>query len=419
MAYQFVHLETYGRKPDKAGRSVGYVLDEASRQPGASLHVDAPVPPDVVHGLPLDELRTLHDQRVEAAVVIDSNGKPRRVRVDQHTLGTIVASHPGDGSPDDLAKWERLTVQWMRDTYGERLVSVVRHADEAHPHLHAYLLPDNPDLKARAMHPGVVAKDQARRAAEAAGDDGKTANKKGDAAYRAAMRGWQDSYWEAVGLPCGLARLGPGRRRMSRAGWKAEQHQVRHAAELMDKVAQLEATAAVAGEVVGRGRAVVSALHDQVAEARAARDAALQTAEAAKVEADRVVAEARSSAATVIAKARKQAADILVLARREAERLRGVGAALGGFVQGILGSSPSKVEDLVRADERERARSRESELLSANKAIRVDLAQVTRERDDARGILRQVVVERDVLRATVSRWNPEPGLALGQRPTEH
>lgn len=392
MGFQFVHLETYARKTDTRGRSVGYVLDEASRAPEASLHVDAPEPPEVVVGLSLDELRALHDSRVDVARVVDSKGKEKRVRVDQHTLATIVASHPG-GSPEEVARWERLTVKWLQATYGDRLASVVRHVDEGHPHVHAYVLPEG-EMRARAFHPGVHAKEAARRDAVAAGDDAKTANRKGDVAYKHAMRGWQDGYWQQVGLPCGLARIGPGRRRLSRDGWKAEQDQVR-------RVAELEAAALAAQEVIQRGRGVVHVLRGEVSELHAARDAAIAAAEAAKAESDRIQAEARSSASSIIAKARHQAAGILVTARREAERLKGMGAALGGFVQGILGAGPSKVADLVRAEEREHAKVREVEFLSVTKALRVDLGRMTRERDEAHLLVSEIAGERDALREVV------------------
>jgi len=42
-------------------------------------------------------------------------------------------------------------------------------------------------------------------------------------AYKKAMRDFQDSYYEAVGKPCGLTREGAKKRRLSRTEWKAEQ----------------------------------------------------------------------------------------------------------------------------------------------------------------------------------------------------
>ena len=401
MAFQFVHLETYARKTDKHGRSVGYVLDEAERMPGATPHVDKPRPPEVVAGMPLAELRALHGERAGAAMTTDAKGKSKRVRVDQHTLATVVASHPG-GTEEEVARWEALTVAWLRESYGDALATVVRHVDEGHPHLHAYVLPDG-EMRARAFHPGVQAKDSARSEATAAGEDGKAANRRGDVAYKAAMRGWQDSYWERVGLPCGLARLGPARRRLTRAGWQAEQHQVRTAASLMDKVERLEVTATRAEAAVGRGKAVVAALHDQVAQAKAERDAAVQAAEVAKREADQMVAEVRRSATGLVAKAKREARAIVARARKEADRLKGLGAALGGFVQGIFASSPSKIEALVRAEERERAAEQVLAVRVELKSVRAELRSSEKTCMELIGTVREVATERDALRAHPSR----------------
>lgn len=95
------------------------------------------------------------------------------------------------------------------------------HVDEAHVHLHAYGL--HPSGHADRLHPGKSAKASAVANAVSLGHDKKAANKIGDRAYVQAMRAWQDSYSGVVGLPHGLTRLGPGRRRLSRAEWKAEQ----------------------------------------------------------------------------------------------------------------------------------------------------------------------------------------------------
>jgi hypothetical protein len=48
-----------------------------------------------------------------------------------------------------------------------------------------------------------------------------------NAAYREAMRKWQDEFSNAVALDFGLARLGPGRRRLTRGEWKAEKVQAK------------------------------------------------------------------------------------------------------------------------------------------------------------------------------------------------
>jgi len=217
MGYTFAHIEVHSRKGGKSG-SVGYVLDEAQRLPGTTPHVDVPAPPELVDGMPLVELRQLHDNRSDTCRVTLDSGRVRRIRQDQNTLMSVVLSFPQEmtiADPTALKDWEDRSVAWLRKQFGDRLKTVVRHVDEKHPHLHAYALDDGPEMRAAALHPGY----QAKAAALAAGEE----NKAGDRAYRDAMRDWQDRYWRDVGLPCGLARLGPGRRRLTRDQWRQEQ----------------------------------------------------------------------------------------------------------------------------------------------------------------------------------------------------
>lgn len=211
MSTQFIHLETYSRKADRQGRSVAFVLAEAAREPWACYHVEQPRPPTVLHGIHPSEVRFRHDQRA-ASTRIQTSTSLRALRQDQHTLLTLVASFHRNGRGYDC--WERNTLKWLQVRYGSQLASVIRHTDESHPHLHAYVLPDDPDMRARRLHPGAIAKDTALH-------NGLT-NKAGDAAYRSAMRAFQDAYWLDICAPLGIQRLGPSRRRMSRAEWLRE-----------------------------------------------------------------------------------------------------------------------------------------------------------------------------------------------------
>lgn len=159
----------------------------------------------------------------------NKKGQERSIRKDQKTLACIVLSHPGNGDGiAPVAEWERRSVQWLQKRYGDRLKTIIRHDDESHPHLHAYLLPDDSQMLARNLHAGEAAK-----AKFMSGKTGKEANKAGDQAYRKAMREWQNDYSRSVGVPCGLSRIGPGQRRLSRSAWQAEQlasQQVRYVA---------------------------------------------------------------------------------------------------------------------------------------------------------------------------------------------
>ena len=122
----------------------------------------------------------------------------------------------------DWPRFREATVAWLREQYGERLRSVVEHTDEAHPHLHFYAVP-LPGERFEVLHPGRQA--AAKKAQQGA--------KKGaqNAAYKAAMVGWQDDFQNAVAAHFALTRRGPGKRRLTRGAWKAEQEQARSLAQ--------------------------------------------------------------------------------------------------------------------------------------------------------------------------------------------
>ena len=305
--FQFLHIETYSRKADKGGRTVSNVLDEAERRPGSCEHVEHPGEPEVVFGYGLDAVRAQHDDRVAEARSEVAGGKPRKLRTDQHTLLTAVMSHPvtmdqvrdDQATAAEVAVWQVRSIDWVRATWGDRLVSVVRHSDEGHPHLHAYLLSDSPGMKAKALHPGCSAKDTAKAEALAAGADARGANGRGDAAYKCAMRTMQDSYWEAVGLPSGLARLGPGRRRLDRGAWKAEQDVVtatavalRVSEEAQAATADAQAKALSLGD---RGRAFIAKAREAASAAKLSADAA----EASRRDAEQAEAHIRQRVGSV------------------------------------------------------------------------------------------------------------------------
>ena len=176
------------------------VLAEASREPQACLHVPRPRPPILLHGPSLAELEaeigTIHARSTDAA--------GRRLRKDASVLLAGVASYPRGGI--EYGYWKQCTLEWLQIEFGEHLRTVVEHTDETHPHLHFYVVnPDGGNVK--DLHPGF-------RAAK-----GAQTPKEQRLAYNTAMRAFQDRFWEHVAGPSGLARLGPGRQRMSRAQW--------------------------------------------------------------------------------------------------------------------------------------------------------------------------------------------------------
>ncbi len=278
MAYQFIHLESWSRKPDDKGRSTGFIFDEASRKPIASVHVAEPKPPTVIYGLSVDEVRQMHDTAVATAMTPGARGKLRKIASTQKTLHTVVASHPytvedvraDPNKVKEVRDWERRTVTWLRQQYGPALKSVIRHTDEKQWHIHAYVLPTHdPELRAGLYHPGGVAKKAVKAAGRRDGEDGKALNKRADVAYKAAMRDWQDSYHETVAVPCGLTRLGPARRRLTREEWKAERAQAR---ALQNAVYRAEAVKRQGQAYIERTKAEATAVKAEVAQVKASAD---------------------------------------------------------------------------------------------------------------------------------------------------
>ncbi|HEY5797714.1 MAG TPA: plasmid recombination protein [Bosea sp. (in: a-proteobacteria)] len=397
MAYQFAHLEAFARKADSKGRSVAWVLSEAAREPGACPHVPQPSAPQVVYGVPIDEVRRRHDQACDAARVTLANGKSRAVRKDQKSLLTVVASHPvkldqARADPKiaaDVAAWEQRTLDWLRAQYGDNLLSVVRHTDESHPHLHAYILPA--DLRAARLHPGAEAKRIITSGEPAKGEDPKALNKRGDAAYKAAMRAWQDSYHEHVGIPSGLARLGPGRRRLSREAWQEEKAAARSTKNAIDRAARIDIRAR---EHVAAATSAAAAV---VSEARQKAAAAAQQAASAQALQEAAEARERRAAATV-ARAGHEAKQIVAAATDKASRISSWGSRLRSFIDGLRKSSivAAARRASTQAVERERARadaaarrvleeaSRRQEAERRARAAAESVMAVARERDRAR-----------------------------------
>lgn len=231
---QLFHLQSFSCKANPAGQSVEQVLAEAARVPRFSAHVPAPRPPRVVAGLHPARIKERHDAMVKAGrisvTLADGSAKERGIRKDRHTLLTCVASHPllsSQVQADAEARrkyetWVEYNLAHFRRMFGDKLMGVVEHLDEEHPHLHAFVLPtDDPTCSARDLNPAWAAKTEAEAAAREAGHDAKAAVKLGNAAYKARAREFQDEDHREVGIAAALTRLGPKRERLSRAEWRA------------------------------------------------------------------------------------------------------------------------------------------------------------------------------------------------------
>lgn len=229
MGFQFAHVQWAGktkaakRQLSKAshgtergkGWSAAELLAEASREPGHCSHVEHPMPPTLIFGLPLSEVEKRADAWAVSQTVSvkmkNGNLVQRKMRSDGPVIAAGVISLPRDRILDWPAFRDNAVAQ-LQKKHGDRLVSAVEHLDEAHPHLHYYLVP-LPGESFGAVHDGYAASREAR-----AQPDNKIRS-----AYNAAMSGWQDWVQEHIAGPFGLARTGPRRERLSRKAWKEDE----------------------------------------------------------------------------------------------------------------------------------------------------------------------------------------------------
>jgi len=352
--FQFAHMQNFSRKGDKGGRTVSFVLSEARRDPAASLHVSSPQPPVTVWGCSIEDLEREHDERVAVARKTIAGGKTRAVGKEQHTLRTIVVSHPYtvaevEADPEkrrEVERWEALNMTWARQELGDDLRSIVRHTDERQWHLHIYGLPGDPEMRASLSHPGQVAKATVLAAGPVEDEDDKGIRRRSDRAYKDAMRAWQDRYFETVGVSAGLTRFGPGRRRLSRSEWHQERHQAQALTLAQEKADALrvmvrEQAQAFATKTKGQGAELLASAR---AEAEQAREEAAQLradaarrADAAKAAVDAAqAAEKRAEEAKQQAQREQEAARQATTAAR---RLVGFGGALRGLWDGLRRST--------------------------------------------------------------------------------
>lgn len=392
MGFQFVHFEGFSRQGGKSGRTTDFVFGEAARRPDACPHVGEQQPPETVFGVGIKEVQALHDERAAIARDLMSNGRSRAIRKTQQTLATVIASHPftiaevrnDSAKAAAVAAWERRTVAWLCAKYGDQLVGVVRHVDERFCHLHAYLLPGNAMMKVSDLHPGHVAKAAVVDAGPRRGEDAKALNRRGDQAYREAMRRWQDSYHQHVGVPCGLARLGPGKRRLKRAEWHDEKRQADALRSTLSKAMELRAN----------GDAFTSKVRLETAKLQA--DAA-RAADAAKVAEER--AHKREETARRAAAQAERATTV-------ARRLSGLGGALRGFWDGIRRSKLAARlrEELLPIVERWQQAEAAARAAAAAESDRRVAAE--KRASVLSGSVAEIGAQRDELRARLARYEP-------------
>jgi len=338
LGYQFIHLESFSRKADAKGRGTDFIFAEASRRPEAAVHVPSPLPPVVVFGVGIEAVQEIHDTAAASATINVKGGHVRKLARDKKTLHTVVASYPATmdeirvdpSKRQEAEEWEKRTISWLRSQYGDDLKSVVRHEDEEYFHIHAYVVPTtDPALSALRYHPGTTAKRQIMAAGARDGEDAKALSKRADAGYKQAMREWQDSYHEAVAVRCGLTRLGPQRRRLTREEWKREQVQAK---ALQTTIERAKAVKASGENFIVRTKSEAEAIR---AVAEKEREAAARAAQAA-LAAEKLAQEAQKEAKEAVA---------------QADRYSGVGGRLRAMWDALGESSLAKKVREEFADE--------------------------------------------------------------------
>lgn len=383
MAFQFMHIEAYGRKltsgnqkkPKAGGHTVASIVAEAAREPGNTAHIDAPQPPIYLFGKPLDQLEAACE--AWAASAVDASGK--RLRKDALCLVAGVFSAPDGISPEGWEKIKSDAMRWLHGRYGERLQTVVEHIDESHPHCHFYVVP-LPGERFDAIHDG-------KRAAFELG--GKTKKGMRNQAYRDAMRAFQDDYYNHVGAPNGMTRIGPARRRLTREEWKLEQVQ---ATAIALKIQQAEQMAVQATCTLKSATASVEAIRsDALEEIRKIQEKALKAADQARQKArQKGIEEGRKDAVEQFEKSSLWSKLIGLISRKDAE------------IETLKG----EVKNLRK--ERNKALKEVSRLSGLVKSVRVagrNIAErflrVQKERDIALNSVEKVVRQRDHNRAEV------------------
>jgi hypothetical protein len=343
--YQFAHWDTFSRKGNGRQRTVAEICAEAARVKGNCSHVAEPKPPKLLRGvLPMKAL-ALHDALLTERP--KARGKGRGIRQDTHTLAGIVFSYPYsraelDAAPDRMADyraWRDETVDWLEaecQRTGQKMLSIVEHVDESHPHIHCLAVPLNARRDAKACHPGHQA-----AVATPKGDKGAATK-----AFREKMRWWQDRVFEELCGKYGMARIGPRLERQSRAGWQAKKREG-------DAVAKVNRSIRKAQGELEQERAAL-AENDRASRARAfkyatavqdlmVREQALQKREAKAKE-----AQAEAVRREAEAQAEKEAAQA---ARKP---LEAVAVALEAWAGGEIvdtRETPEKGQELIYADE--------------------------------------------------------------------
>lgn len=262
--YQFIHYEAYARKGNTRKRSLIQIAQEADRDSGSHPHVTSPLPPEYLLGQSFTDAATQIVAAVDQSKVVH-NGKTRKVRKDANIGIGVVASHPLSlndlhALPDteraiaiaEVKDWADDVLTFAQSEFPNQVQVAALHWDESYPHIHILIGNTEPTDDFQIIHKG----ERARKRAQ--GNDRTAQGKKaGNDAYTKEMRRFQDRFHAEVSLHHGQARLGPNRRRLTRAQWRKEQAQAetlalakRSADDVQQQIASDRAAAAEQAQLI-------------------------------------------------------------------------------------------------------------------------------------------------------------------------
>ena len=337
MSFQFIHVEVYARQKPKLRTkdkwSMYDVVNEAERKEGACPHVANPNPPTLVFG----EMPSLVAEKAAetASKAVDSKG--RRMRADAGCFIAGVASFPftveecknDKQKRNEYIEWEEETIKYLKDEYGDNLKSIIRHTDEPNPHIHFYVLPEltkDNKLNIEDLHDGLRAKAKAKEAGVSKYDQRKY--------FTEAMKQWQNKYYEKVSIYFGHARIGPGRRRLTRTEWQIERQNN----------------------------------NDLAVSLRNVQEQNNIQSEQARKEADKIKKKAIDEAKRKLRDADRKSASMVDQALQKVAEIEEKGRKLGGWIHSIINGFTGKEKEIERQIKERENRNRKELEEEANKA---------------------------------------------------
>ncbi len=309
--YQFVHVNAYAQKvsvktkerqkEDDKPRSVQDIINETLRVEGFfSPLITNPQPPIHIYGEPVEQMPEIVADWAKQT----KDPKGRKTRADAKGLLAGVFSVKAGTAPEVWGQVKADAISWAKLKYGERLKCIVEHIDEEHPHCHFFVVP-LPGEAFETVHEGIAAK----KSALSNGMPSKQANVE----YRNAMKGFCDGYYEEVGAPNGMLRLGPGRRRLPRVAYFAEIQQAQAIKDQFRKAKEIKQTSEVEAElkVLGAEAVLETANYEAKTITEGAVSVAKTTIESADSEAKTMIHEAKTESSEIVKKTKAAASEYL------------------------------------------------------------------------------------------------------------